>query len=113
MISRARMFMHLHINLINLYLMLDDRNPFKGTTVKYVKSYFACFCIFDFFCMFGIFMHIFIRHIIQYPIRIYQKSKWKYLYKIKNRNCFIFPFLIFMIFVNLMNKFVSKVSGLK
>jgi hypothetical protein len=33
--------------------------------------------------------------------------------KIKNRNCVMFYFLIFLILVHLMNKLVSKVSDLK
>jgi hypothetical protein len=33
--------------------------------------------------------------------------------KIKNRNCIIFSFFIFLILKHLMNKLVSKVSDLK
>jgi hypothetical protein len=35
------------------------------------------------------------------------------IYKIKNRNCIIFSFLIFLILIYLMNKFLTKVSNLK
>ena len=44
---------------------------FQGTTVKYMKSYFACFCIFRGFCLFGIFMHISILSRILYMILIF------------------------------------------
>jgi hypothetical protein len=33
--------------------------------------------------------------------------------KIKNRNCIIFSFLIFLLLVHLMNKLISKISDLK
>jgi hypothetical protein len=69
--------MHLHIGLAKLYLILNDIEiHFQGTTVKYVKSYFAYLAC---FCIFGVFMYFyFIGHIIQHSIKkIYQKSKWK------------------------------------
>jgi len=55
---RARKFMHLHINLAKLYLMLDDIEIyFKVPQLNMWNLILHVFAYLEVFCLFGIFMH--------------------------------------------------------
>jgi len=59
-ITRAREFMHLHINLIKLYLMPDDiETHFKIPWYQIYEVIFCIFLIYTFFYFIGHNMHIF------------------------------------------------------